>query len=570
MSSSDHGLSDGPLVLGPLLRAVTTSTASVWVQTDRAGVVTVRAAERSWSAHTFRVLDFHYALVVCDGLEPGTSVEYAVLLDGEPVWPDPDGDLPAPRLSTLDPARPLRLAFGSCRTSVPHDAAGNASNGVDALRAYAIDALTKDPDEWPTLIAFLGDQVYADETSDAMREFIEQRRGLADPPGEELKDYTEYAHLYRLAWSDPVNRWLLGSVPSVMIFDDHDVRDDWNTSRDWHREMNELPWWHERIVGALASYWVYQHCGNLNPDDLAEDQIWQLIAGHDPATGECDVTAALFDLAERVDKDPTEYRWSYTVDLSPNRLVMIDSRAARDLDPDNRRMLDAAEMRWLQEQLTGDVEHLFLGTSLPFLLLPGVHDLEALNEAMSAGAWGRAVARAGERMRRAIDLEHWAAFQSSFHEMYAAVIEVATGWRGAAPKTVTFLSGDVHNSFVAAIPEESLEPGASRVLQAVCSPIRNPLPRFIRAGHTLAARKLAGPMHFLVRRTKKVVEPQHRWKILGPWFDNNLATAIVHTDGLELRWETGVIDDEQTQTPRLELVSRVMLGTDRKLAADGG
>ncbi len=541
---------------------VTTSTASVWVQTARGGVVTVRAGERRWSAPTFRVLEFHYALVVCDGLEPGTSVEYEVLLDDERVWPQPDSDLPPPRLSTLDPDRPLRLAFGSCRTSVPHDAAGNASNGVDALRAYALDALTKDRDEWPTMIAFLGDQVYADETSDAMREFIDQRRGLDEPPGEELKDYTEYAHLYRLAWSDPVNRWLLASVPSVMIFDDHDVRDDWNTSRDWHREMNELPWWHDRIVGALSSYWVYQHCGNLSPDDLAADQIWQLIAGHDPAAGECDVTEVVMSLAERVDKDPTVYRWSYTVDLAPNRLVMIDSRAARDLDPDNRRMLDADEMRWLQTQLTGDVENLFLGTSLPFLLLPGIHDLEALNEAMSQGAWGRAAAWLGERVRRAVDLEHWAAFQDSFHEVYDAVVEVATGRRGTPPRTITFLSGDVHNSFVASLPEDALGSGASRVLQAVCSPIRNPLPRFIRAGHTLAARRLAAPMHFIVKRTKKVTEPEHRWKILGPWFDNNLATVIVQPDGLELRWESGVIDDEQTQTPRLELVSRVMVTTE--------
>ncbi|MGW1633884.1 hypothetical protein, partial [Streptomyces anthocyanicus] len=28
-------------------------------------------------------------------------------------------------------------------------------------------------------------------------------------------------------------RWLLSTVPSCMIFDDHDVIDDWNTSAAW-------------------------------------------------------------------------------------------------------------------------------------------------------------------------------------------------------------------------------------------------------------------------------------------------------------------------------------------------
>jgi hypothetical protein len=47
--------------------------------------------------------------------------------------------------------------------------------------------------------------------------------------------------------------------------DDHDVHDDWNTSWAWVREMRTVPWWHERILGAYMSYWIYQHLGNLSP-----------------------------------------------------------------------------------------------------------------------------------------------------------------------------------------------------------------------------------------------------------------------------------------------------------------
>ena len=63
-------------------------------------------------------------------------------------------------------------------------------------------------------------------------------------------------------------------------------------------------------------------------------------------------------------------------------------------------------------QLTGDFDHLLIATSLPLMLAPGMHQLEAWNEAVCAGAWGGLAARAGEKIRQALDLEHWAAFRT--------------------------------------------------------------------------------------------------------------------------------------------------------------
>ena len=89
---------------------------------------------------------------------------------------------------------------------------------MDALYAYALflagvtESDSEDPGEpWPDLALFLGDQVYADETSPQMRDFIERRRDPEQAPWYELKDFEEYAHLYRLAWSDPAIRWLLST-----------------------------------------------------------------------------------------------------------------------------------------------------------------------------------------------------------------------------------------------------------------------------------------------------------------------------------------------------------------------
>ena len=119
----------------------------------------------------------------------------------------------------------------------------------------------------------LGDQVYADETSPETRAFIASRRDPRQPPYEQVADFEEYTRLYAEAWGDPDARWLLSVIPSSMMFDDHDVVDDWNTSRSWRREMGATTWWRERITGALMSYWIYQHLGNLSATELRSNDL---------------------------------------------------------------------------------------------------------------------------------------------------------------------------------------------------------------------------------------------------------------------------------------------------------
>ncbi|WP_139982597.1 alkaline phosphatase D family protein [Nocardioides litoris] len=553
------------LLLGPLLRHVDETSATIWVETDGPGRVRVTtdpgdADERRTEVPTFAVHGHHYALVCLDGLDKGRHHPYTVDVDGERCWPPPDSSLPPSVVPTLDHAKPLRLAYGSCRTSVGHTKADNDVHGIDALRAYALRMAGRSPREaddpdgdtprWPDLVVFLGDQVYADETTKAMHDFIAARRSLDEPPGKELKDYEEYAHLYLLAWSDPVNRWLLSTLPSLMIFDDHDVRDDWNTSASWKQEMNATSWWHDRIVAGLASYWVYQHAGNLSPAELAEDEVWREIQAHSDEPG-WDAGPLLDDLADRVDRDPTCYRWSYARELGTQaRLVVVDSRAARVLDPDARDMLDDDERAWVDEQVRGDVDHLFLATSLPYLLGTGLHYVEAFSEVLAGGGYaGERGRRVGEWLRQTVDLEHWGAFQAGFGAIAQMVLETGRGERGRPPATITFLSGDVHHSYLAAVePPEGVH---SRIMQAVCSPIRNPLSRKWRFATAVLVYGLAGPIGLGLKRLRKVPDAPFGWSIVeGPWFDNNLATVEVKGRGLRMWWATGRPGDD-VDLPRL-------------------
>ena len=138
----------------------------------------------------------------------------------------------------------LRICFGSCRCAYPNEPPWTLTKdedpegrGHDALRALALRMRDQEPDEWPHLLLMLGDQVYADEVAPDTEEFIRARRDVEVPPGLQIADFEEYCRLYRDSWCEPAVRWLLSTVPTAMIFDDHDVIDDWNTSRDWVAQM---------------------------------------------------------------------------------------------------------------------------------------------------------------------------------------------------------------------------------------------------------------------------------------------------------------------------------------------
>src|SRR5918997_649728 len=333
------------LILGPLLRHVGTSDATVWVETDSPCEVEVRVEASLHRSRTFSVEGHHYALVRITDLEPGSSYEYAVTLEGEKVWPDPEYDFPPPVIRTIVPDDKLTLAFGSCRVSVPHEPPytnkrGTFARGVgggyerDTLYALALRMRRQPQEDWPDALLLLGDQVYADEVSEGARKFIRSRRETSKPPGEEVADFEEYTRLYWDSWKDPAIRWLLSTVPSVMIFDDHDVHDDWNTSEAWVKKMRAKPWWEERIVGAFMSYWVYQHLGNLSPEELEEDELFTRVQESE------DATRVLREFAYRADRETGTSRWSFHRDFGRVRLIVMDTRAGRVLKEAHRSMLD--------------------------------------------------------------------------------------------------------------------------------------------------------------------------------------------------------------------------------------
>jgi PhoD-like phosphatase len=533
------------LLLGPLLRYAGHTDATVWVETTTACEVEVLLDDASHRSRTFHIEGHHYGLIHVAGLEPGGAYKYEVLLDGEKKWPEDDSGFPVSVIHTLARGGPLKLAFGSCRISAPHEPPYTLSNeenelGVetDALYAMAMRLRDEPSENLPHALLLLGDQVYADQPPLDTLDFIRSRRDTSRPPGEAAADFEEFSRLYRDSWNDPAIRWLLSTVPSAMVFDDHELTDDWNISESWVDEMRTHPSWDEQIFGGLASYWVYQHLGNLSPHELEGDELFQKVTQAD------DAGPLLREFVYKTHREPVLTRWSFCRDFGNVRLVVVDSRGGRVLRRDRRLMVDADEWRWVEEHATGGFDHLLLATSVPVLPGPGMHYLQVWDEAVNSGAWGERAAEWGERLRRSQDFDHWGSFHNSFVELTNLIRAVGAGEKGQPPASVVILSGDVHYGYLAEATFYNQDV-TSPIYQATCSPLRNAAPamkwRLERIGWTKVAELIGSFLAWVVGAGEEGMS----WRLTHekPWLENQVATLELEGRRAMLRFEKATVDD---------------------------
>jgi len=531
------------LLIGPLLRYVSDTEATIWVETSEQCTVEILGREEP----TFRFEDHHYALVRVEGLDPDSTYEYGVALDGVQVWPALEG-MPASEIHTLGSSGPLEIAFGSCRVAVPHEPpftdGADQENGFepDALWVLAKQMVESERLRRPDQLFLLGDQVYVDEGSPQTRAKIRERRGTNTPPGEEILDFEEYTWLYRESWGVPLIRWLFSTVSVSMLWDDHDMSDDWNISYSWLQEMRGRSWWHRRAVDCITSYWIYQHLGNLSPAELDDSDVYREVRGNQQAS------EVLRAWADRIDVDASGSRWSFYRDFGRTRAIFIDSRAGRVLEPDKRAIVDEQEWDWIVEHCSGDFDHLLLATTVPFLLSPAFDRLEAWNERLCEGAWGSVIARGSELLRRAVDFDHWAAFQDSFAEMRDLLVGLANGGYGKPPKSIVLLSGDVHHAYLCELGLPDGKSDRSPIYQAVCSPYRNPLEEKERRVVRAAFGRPLSSLCSAVAKLAGARDPGCRWRLLeGPYFNNQVSTVTLDGDEATLRLERTAPGDLDTQ-----------------------
>ena len=377
--------------------------------------------------------------------------------------------------------------------------------------------LGQDERDWPDSLMLLGDQVYADETTEATKEWLARRAGRwTSRRGTRSPNFEEYTHLYHESWSAPLTRWLMSTVPTSMIFDDHDVRDDWNTSQTWRDEMAATSWWHERERGALAT--LLDLPAHRQPQPGRPRTATSCSSGS--PTGDGDAAELLHEFADRARQEVNGRkgtRWSYRRDFGNVRLLVIDTRSGRILAGGARSMVSDSEFEWIEENATGEFDHLLIGSSLPWLMPHAISHLQSMNEVACRRPGWRG--RLAEKVRQAGDLEHWPSFRASSDRLARLVKRIAN----TDTATICVLSGDVHHVYAARAT--FAEPVKAAVYQLVCSPLHNRVPPMLRPMFRLAWwRPLAAVLPVVVGAGRSSRMPVDWQKITGPYFGNMVAT----------------------------------------------
>lgn len=286
----------------------------------------------------------------------------------------------------------LRALFCSCRKL--HGPGIDASAGMMSyLVDHLLDGEFGRPRHRPTALLLLGDQIYADDVSAALfpliydlaRELrpsegtdpmyapslVNSRQNLmyaeagltSTEAANHLITLGEFAAMYLMSWNeltwppldvfrptgpgepapalgDFADAWqgssawrrLLANCPSYMMFDDHDVTDDWNINPSWYRHVMGRggsagkPLGKKILANALVAYWAFQGWGN-NPDAfdagfIAAIQAYAAIAPTDITDEQVDAILA------RLTGNRTTDVWSYTTPTKPVA-VFLDFRNHR-------------------------------------------------------------------------------------------------------------------------------------------------------------------------------------------------------------------------------------------------
>ena len=120
----------------------------------------------------------------------------------------------------------------------------------------------------------------------------------------------------------PAVRRVLANVPTYMIFDDHDVTDDWNLTARWRDRVHASPAGRRIVANALAAYWAFQGWGN-DPGQFGPE-FTAAIRGHLADGGKA--------AAARFDTVLWEFdRWSFACPTAPVT-VCLDTRTQRGYD----------------------------------------------------------------------------------------------------------------------------------------------------------------------------------------------------------------------------------------------
>lgn len=285
-----------------------------------------------------------------------------------------------------------------------------------------------------------------------------QQKGVAE--GQEMeaeKACLEQGAPLRTFHSTLANiRRLLANVPTYMIFDDHDVTDDWNINRDWYDSVRESPLGRRIVSNALAAYWAFQAWGN-DPDNFDKELVRSI-------TQHLNSTQGNIEVGERFDLHTWKSRgWGFSVPTDPP-IIAMDSRTQRQYDSKyyppqllDRYALDWLRVEWAKLKVSQRIDDdtcPLLVAATPVFGFSAVENLQGIalwfTRKLESYSWIRFVEHILNVegfltgwIVKLLDVESWTSNKEGFAELLITINK-----RMDISRCV-FLSGDVHYAFTA-------------------------------------------------------------------------------------------------------------------------
>ncbi|WP_372378401.1 alkaline phosphatase family protein [Vibrio natriegens] len=246
---------------------------------------------------------------------------------------------------------------------------------------------------------------------------------------------------------DRVQR-LLAHLPTYMIFDDHDVTDDWNLTIGWEQAAY-TNLFAKRIIGnSLIAYWFCQGWGNAPEkfDDAFMVHIKDFLEQR-TAKAQDDLIQYLYRFEN----------WHYTIPTSP-KVVVLDTRTRR-WRSESKMNKPSGLMDWealieFHQELVHEDKVIIVSAAPMF----GVKFIESLQRVFTM--FGKPLL---------VDAENWMAHPGSANTLVSIFTHTKT------PTNFVILSGDVHYSFAYDI-KLRFRKSSPNIYQITCSGIKNQFP----------------------------------------------------------------------------------------------
>ena len=245
----------------------------------------------------------------------------------------------------------------------------------------------------------------------------------------------------------PQVRRALAHIPTYMIFDDHDVTDDWNLTRGWEQEVYGNPLSKRMIGNALIGYLLCQGWGN------APKKVAPLIAKVQESMGESGLNSHDKIIDDLLDFD----QWHYRLDTTPP-IEVLDTRTQRWRSESNMNK-PSGLMDW---EALCDFQHSIIGKESVIVVsaapIYGVKVIEAIQKVFTF--FGKALT---------VDAENWMAHKGTAN----VILNIFRHYK--TPPDFIILSGDVHYSFVYDV-RLRFRRNSPHITQFTCSGLKNAFP----------------------------------------------------------------------------------------------